>query len=151
MMDKPATILVVEDDATHALLIMRAFEEVSLPKDVHWVDRGDKALDYLFNRGEYSDKKKNPRPDLVLLDLRLPIVDGHEVLKEIKSSEDLRVLPVIILTTSQNKADMEKAYSNYANSYLVKPMGADKFKQLIEDTGLYWLKWNQRIPGTRDS
>jgi CheY-like chemotaxis protein len=79
---------------------------------------------------------------LVLLDLRLPMRDGHEVLKDIKNSDELRTIPVVILTTSKNEHDLMKAYLNHANSYLVKPLGFDKFRQMTEDLETYWLKWN---------
>jgi CheY-like chemotaxis protein len=96
-----------------------------------------------MNRGKHEDRSKNPRPDLILLDLRLPRRDGHEVLKDIKNSDDLRTIPVVILTTSKNEYDVTKAYLNHANSYLVKPLGFDKFQQMTEDLGVYWLHWNQ--------
>lgn len=145
MENRPALILLIEDDETHAMLISRAFEDVEIKHEIHWICSGDEALDYLFRRGKFTDPRDSPRPDLVLLDLRLPVVDGHEILKAVKGSDDLKVLPVVILTTSQNKADMYRAYSNYANSYLVKPMGSDKFREMIDALGTYWLKWNQRI------
>ncbi len=142
MRDRPAVILLIEDDETHAMLITRAFEDVKIGHEIRWVCRGDEALDYLFHKGKFADPEDSPRPDLILLDLRLPVVDGHEVLRVIKGSEDLKVLPVVILSTSQNKSDIAKAYSNYANSYLVKPMGSDMFREMMEALGNYWLKWN---------
>jgi CheY-like chemotaxis protein len=144
MENKPAVILLVEDDETHAMLTTISFEETEIKHDIHWVCTGDEALDYLFHRGKFADPKYSPRPDLILLDLRLPVVDGHEILKAIKGSSDLKALPVVILTTSQNDDDISKAYSNYANSYLVKPMSAEMFRDMIEALGTYWLKWNQR-------
>ena len=145
MKDRPAVILLVEDDETHAMLITRAFEDVKISHEFHWLCCGDEALDYLFRKGKFADPEDSPRPDLILLDLRLPVVDGHDVLRAIKGSEDLKALPVVILSTSQNKADIAKAYSNYANSYLVKPMGADKFREMMDALGNYWLKWNVNV------
>jgi len=142
MKDRPAVILLIEDDETHAMLITRAFEDVLISHEIHWMSSGDEALDYLLHRGKFADPKDCPRPDLILLDLRLPVVDGHEVLRAIKGSLDLRALPVVILTTSRNDADIAKAYSNYANSYLVKPMGSDMFREMMTILGNYWLKWN---------
>ncbi len=142
MKDHPALILLVEDDDTHAMLITRAFKDVEISHEIYWVSSGDEALEYLFRRGKYAHPEDSPRPDLVLLDLRLPVIDGHEVLRAVKESEDLKALPVVILTTSQNKADISRAYSCYANSYLVKPMGLDKLREMISALGNYWLRWN---------
>ena len=141
-MVKFAEVLLVEDDETHAMLIMRCFGTMDM-NNIHWVSDGEEALDYLMHRGKHEDREKNPRPDLVLLDLRLPRRDGHEVLKDIKNSDDLRTIPVVVLTTSKNEYDVTKAYLNHANSYLVKPLGFDKFQQMIKDLAIYWLKWNQ--------
>lgn len=150
MKGRPAIILLVEDDEAHAMLIMRSFEEARIANRIYWVTNGEEALDYLFHREKYADKEKSPRPDLILLDLRLPKRDGHEVLKEIKKSEELRIIPVVVLTTSESEADMIKAYLNYANSYLVKPVDFDKFKRMTEHLGYYWLVWNQH-PWRRES
>ena len=141
-MIKFAEVLLVEDDENHAMLIMRCFGTMDM-NNIHWVSDGEEALDYLMHRGKHEDREKNPRPDLVLLDLRLPRRDGHEVLKDIKNSDDLRTIPVVVLTTSKNEYDVTKAYLNHANSYLVKPLGFDKFQQMIKDLAIYWLKWNQ--------
>lgn len=142
MVDKLATVLLVEDDETHAMLVMRCFEKMEV-NNIHWVSDGEEAMDYLTHRGKHSDPEKSPRPDLILLDLRLPKRDGHEVLKDIKNSDELRTIPVVILTTSKNMCDVEAAYLNHANSYLVKPLGFDKFQKMTEDLGVYWLRWNQ--------
>ena len=142
MKDRPAVILLIEDDETHAMLFTRAFEDVKISHEIYWMSCGDEALDYLFRKGKYAKPEDSPRPDLILLDLRLPVVDGHEILRAIKGSMDLRALPVVILTTSENRADIAKAYSNYANSYLVKPMGSDMFREMTDVLGNYWLKWN---------
>ncbi len=139
-------ILLVEDEEAHAMLIMRVLEDAQVAKVIHWVADGGEALDYLFRRGEYVDEGKSPRPDLILLDLRLPKIDGLEVLKEIKQSEELRGIPVVILTTSESETDMARAYHQYVNSYLVKPVDFTKFNEMISDLGFYWLVWN-RQPG----
>ena len=141
MAGKPATVLLVEDDETHAMLIKRCFEKMEV-NDIHWVSDGEETMDYLLHRGKYENKEESPRPDLILLDLRLPKRDGHEVLKDIKNSDDFRDIPVVILTTSKNEYDVMKAYLNHANSYLVKPLGFDKFQQMTQDLGIYWLEWN---------
>ncbi len=142
MVNKLATVLLVEDDETHAILIMRSFEGMGVEK-IQWVSDGEQAMDYLQHRGLYADKEKSPRPDVILLDLRLPKLSGHEVLKQIKSLEELRAIPVVILTTSKNEYDIAKAYLNHANSYLVKPLGLDKFQEMVKEIEVYWLEWNQ--------
>ena len=141
MKAKPAIVLLVEDDEEHAVLIMRTLEEVKVK--VYWVSDGEEAMDYLLHRGIYKDEEKSPRPDLILLDLRLPKLDGHEVLKEIKRSEDLKIIPVVVLTISESEADMIKAYHNHANSYLVKPLNFENFKKMMDGMSFYWLRWNQ--------
>ncbi len=141
---KPIIILLVEDDGGHAELIMRVLEEVNVPKKIFWVSDGEEALDFLFRRGSYADKNKSPRPDLIILDLRLPKRDGHEVLREIKRSEELRHIPVVILTNSRNEDDEILAYSNYVNSYLHKPTNFHEFSNLIREAGAYWLIWNHQ-------
>ena len=104
---------------------------------------GQAALDYLYRRAEFRDPDQFPRPDLILLDLRLPKVDGLEVLKTIKSDPGLSRTPVVILTTSAAEADMVKAYDNHANSYLVKPVDFAQFVKLMDTLGYYWLAWNE--------
>ena len=100
------------------------------------------ALVYLFRRSSYSDPQKSPRPRLILLDLRLPKIDGLEVLKEIRASDELKKTPVVILTTSNAERDAARAYEEHASSYLVKPLGGQKLVQLMKDIGFYWLGWN---------
>ena len=145
-MDRAAVILLVEDDEDHAMLVTLAFENLDMGYGIHWVKNGKEAMDYLYHKGEFINQEDSPRPDLILLDLRLPVIDGHEVLKAIKESCELRAIPVVILTSSQNKTDITKAYTNYANSYLVKPMSSDTLVKMIGSLGFYWLKWN-RNPG----
>jgi CheY-like chemotaxis protein len=145
MASKLATVLLVEDDETHATLIIRCFESMDV-KRICWVSDGEEAMDYLLHSGKYANKEDSPCPDLILLDLRIPKIDGHEVLKEIKNSDELKSIPVVVLTTSKNEHDLRKAYHNHANSYLVKPLGFDKFQQMIKDLGIYWLEWNQKCP-----
>ncbi|MHC1635023.1 MAG: response regulator [Candidatus Methanospirareceae archaeon] len=142
-MGKPAVILLVEDDEAHAMLIMRTLENAGIANKIYWVNDGEEALDFLFHRGNYVDKEKSPRPDLILLDLRLPKVNGHEVLMKIKKSEELRDIPVVVLTTSEDEKDMIRAYKNYVNSYLVKPIDFCKFSEMVRELGFYWLLLNK--------
>jgi CheY-like chemotaxis protein len=143
---EPVVVLLVEDNADHAELVVRTLAEHRVANTVRHVRDGQSALDYLFHRGEYADAERSPRPHVVLLDLRLPGVDGIEVLKVIKGSEELRRIPVVVLTTSEAERDVARAYNNHANSYLVKPVGFEQFSKLMEDLGFYWLGWNT-FPG----
>jgi CheY-like chemotaxis protein len=135
-------ILLVEDNPDHTELVMRSFENHRVANKIHHVPDGQAALAYLFRRGDYTDPRRSPRPHVILLDLRLPKVDGVEVLKQIKDSKDLRRIPVVILTSSDAEEDLAGAYENHANSYLVKPLDFDKFTHLMNDLGFYWLAWN---------
>lgn len=142
MIGEPILVMLIEDNIDHAELVIRTLEEHRIGNKVqHFLD-GQAALDYLFRRGEYSQGAETPRPHVILLDLRLPRVDGIDVLKTIKADADLKSIPVIVLTTSEAEKDVAKAYYNHANSYLVKPVGFEDFKKLMDDLGFYWLGWN---------
>jgi CheY-like chemotaxis protein len=140
---KPLVLLLIEDNAAHAEMVKRSFEQHKVANVIQHVDDGQKALDYLFREGEYTDADKYPLPHFILLDLRLPKVDGLEVLRQIKTSDDLLKTPVVVLTTSAADKDIAMAYEYHANSYVVKPMDFAKFKTLMEDLGYYWMIWNQ--------
>jgi CheY-like chemotaxis protein len=139
---EPVTVLLVEDNPAHAELVIRSFEDHRIANRIHHVSDGEEALDYLLRRGAYADPAKSPTPHMVLLDLRLPRIDGLEVLKEIKSVKELEKIPTVIFTTSSAEVDVAKAYEYHANSYLVKPVNFEKFNQLMDDIGFYWLAWN---------
>ena len=143
MNGEPIVILLVEDDPAHAEIVRRNLESSHLANRLVCVTDGQAALDYLYHQEEYSDFEIAPRPGIVLLDLRLPKVDGLEVLATIKSDPDLSAIPVVILTTSSAEADMVKAYGSHANSYLVKPVDFRQFSALMETLGYYWLAWNE--------
>ena len=136
------TILLVEDNDDHAELVMRNFEDHVVANQIIRVCDGRQALDYLFRYGVYESPLASPRPNLILLDLRLPKIDGLEVLQTIKQTEELRSIPVVMLTSSQSEKDVVNAYANYANSFLVKPLDFDQFSQLMKDLGYYWMCWN---------
>lgn len=138
------TILLVEDNPDHAELAMRNLEGSMLANRIFHVEDGEQALDFLYSRGRYSDPASCPRPHLVLLDLRLPKVDGIEVLKKVKSDPVLKSIPVVVLTTSLAERDLAMAYEHYANSYLSKPVDFESFSHLLRDLGFYWLAWNKR-------
>ncbi len=143
MKGKPITILLVEDEDAHAVIVKRNLNDFKLANKIVHVKDGQAALDYLYQRNEYSQPLSSPRPELILLDLRLPKVDGLEVLKSIKTDPELMRIPVVIMTTSSAEKDVTQAYDNYANSYLVKPLDLQKFMPMLESMGFYWLIWNQ--------
>jgi CheY-like chemotaxis protein len=140
---EPILVMLIEDNIDHAELVIRTLEEHRIANKVrHFLD-GQSALDYLFLRGDYAEHRAEAqRPHLILLDLRLPRVDGIDVLKAIKEDPGLKGIPVVVLTTSEAEKDVAKAYYNHANSYLVKPVGFEDFKKLMDDLGFYWLGWN---------
>ncbi len=136
------TILLVEDNDDHAELVMRTFGKLTDRVRLEHLSDGAQALDYLSARGEYADSRP-PRPAVILLDLRLPKVDGLEVLRQLKETPDLKSIPVVILTTSAAEADVARAYEHHANAYLVKPIEFSQFSNLLRDLGLFWLVWNK--------
>lgn len=140
----PLLVLLVEDNDDHAELVMRNFERLDFPCTIRHVRDGETALDYIFRRGAYADLAGSPLPSLILLDLRLPRIDGLSVLREIKSSDELRVIPVVVLTSSQSDNDICSAYQNHVNSFLVKPLDGACFSRLMQELGLYWLQRNIR-------
>jgi CheY-like chemotaxis protein len=140
---EPLRILLIEDNPGHADLVKRTLQNHRIANKIFTVSDGEQALNYLRRCGEFEDPQTSPRPHVILLDLRLPKIDGQEVLKTIKTNEALKSIPVVILTTSKTEQDITMAYMNYANSYLVKPVDFEKFNQMMSDLGFYWLSWNQ--------
>lgn len=136
------TILLVEDNLPHAELVKRGLGAHEIANKIYHVSDGEAALAYLLRQGVYADPATSPRPHVVLLDLHLPKVSGLDVLREIKTNNDLRTIPVVILTTSTAEQDVVSAYAQHANSYLVKPVDFAAFTRLMHDLGLYWLLWN---------
>jgi len=143
MKGTPITILLVEDDPAHAEIVRRNFEDFGMANRLVHVSDGQDALDYLYRRAGFSEPELAPRPGLILLDLRLPRVEGLEVLRIVKEDADLCRIPVVILTTSAAESDMIRAYSCHANSYLVKPVGLPQFVEMMKMLGYYWLTWNE--------
>ncbi len=143
MVYKPSNILLVEDEEAHAELTKRAIRKAGNANRIGILTTGEEALDYVFNRGKYADKTKYPLPGLILLDIKLPGIDGIEVLKQIKEHPVLKKIPVIMLTTSDREEDICQSYSHYANSYLTKPVGFKEFEERIMQIDFYWMLLNE--------
>jgi two-component system, response regulator len=140
-------ILLVEDNPDDELLTMRALKKKGVLNEVVVARDGVEALDYLFASGAYSGRDDGVMPELVLLDLKLPRVDGLEVLKRLRSDERTRLLPVVILTSSKEQQDMLDGYGLGANSYVRKPVNFEQFVSAVEQLKLYWLVLNEAPPG----
>jgi two-component system response regulator len=136
-------ILLVEDNPRDAEMINRAIRKQNIANSLFVAQDGAEALDFIFCRGEYSNRDLSCTPKVILLDLKLPKVNGLEVLKAIKTDERTRAIPVVIVTSSQEDPDIKTAYSLGANSYVVKPVSADAFIDAMSKLGLYWLLVNQ--------
>lgn len=145
-MKKPATILLVEDNEADIDLTLDAFREAHLDNETHVCRGGQEALDYLFGNGCFADRSAHPLPDFVLLDLKMPGIDGHEVLRRVKSADNLKRIPIIILTSSREEGDRAVSYDNGANSYLVKPVTFEGFIDVARKLGEYWLTLNVDPP-----
>ncbi len=146
MIGESNLVMLVEDNADHAELVIRTLEGHHIPNRILHISDGETALDYLLRRNKFSDPQTSPRPHIILLDLRLPRMDGLEVLRVIKKEGDgLRNIPVVFLTTSEEERDMHHAYEYYVNCYLVKPVGFEDFNNLMHDLGGYWLGWNKQV------
>lgn len=130
-------ILLVEDNEGDIVLTLDAFEESKIRTKISVVKNGADALDFLFNRGNFQEED---RPDLILLDINLPVYNGHDVLKKIKEDPSLKTIPVIMLTTSDSQKDINKAYENYTNSYVTKPIDMDDFLKIILKIEEFWLQ-----------
>jgi len=136
-------ILLVEDNPFDAELALVALKENRLANRVFHVEDGEEALDFLFCRGRYADRGKRQLPRVVLLDLKLPKVDGLEVLRQIKADPEMRLIPVVVLTSSREERDVVESYRLGVNSYIVKPVEFEKFSSSVRDLGFYWLLLNQ--------
>jgi CheY-like chemotaxis protein len=137
-------ILLVEDNPEDAEMTMRALRKRNLANQLHWVKDGAEALDYLFGTGEYAGRDKHHPPKLVLLDIKMPKVDGIEVLRRVKSSE-LKQVPVVVMTSSNEERDVLESYRLGVNSYIVKPVQFEDFMDTVAKIGLYWVLSN-RVP-----
>ncbi len=136
-------ILLVEDNPTDAELTMRALKRKNLANRVVWVKDGEEALDFIYAKGNYDDRDPEDLPKLILLDLRMPKVDGLEVLKNIKADESTCRIPVVVLTSSQEDRDVVESYKLGVNSYVSKPVEFDEFIDAVSTLGLYWMLINK--------
>ncbi|MBI4814107.1 MAG: response regulator [Methanobacterium sp.] len=136
-------ILLVEDNPTDAELTMRALKRKNLANRLVWVKDGAEALDFIFAQGQFQDRDPEDLPRLILLDLRMPKVDGMEVLKRIKANEQTRKIPVVVLTSSQQDKDVVESYKLGVNSYVSKPVEFDEFIDAVSTLGLYWMLINK--------
>ncbi|MEN6304258.1 MAG: response regulator [Armatimonadia bacterium] len=134
-------ILLVEDNPDHAEITMDAIKNSNVVNPVAWVEDGESGLDYLYRRGKYADRT-DPDPALVLLDIKLPGIDGLEVLAKIREDDRFAGLPVVMLTTSSQEGEILKAYMSHANSYVVKPMSFKEFYEKVQDLNIYWTMTN---------
>ena len=139
-------ILLVEDNPDDELLTLRALKKQSITNEVVVARDGAEALDYLFGSGPYAGRDLSVMPQLILLDLKLPKVDGLEVLRRVRADERTRLLPVVILTTSREQQDLLQGYSLGANSYVRKPVDFVQFTEAVRQLGLYWLLLNESPP-----
>ncbi len=136
-------ILFAEDSEDDAMLTIRALKKSGFANKLHHVKNGAEAIDFMYRKGVYASRSIKEQPKLILLDLKMPKVSGMEVLEKIKSDPDLRAIPVVILTSSKEDPDIQKAYALGANSYITKPVESDNFFQAIKELGLYWMVISQ--------
>lgn len=141
-------ILLVEDSANDAELTMKALAKKSLANEVEWVQDGQQALDYLNHQGVYIDRPGN-NPGLILLDLKLPKVDGLEVLRFIKTTDSLKTIPVVVLTSSREERDLTESYNFGVNSYVVKPVDFRDFMDAVTELGVFWALINEPPTASR--
>lgn len=140
---QPVEILLVEDDPNDVELTLRAFRKHHLVNRVQVLRDGAEALDYLFREGAYAARADAELPKVILLDLKLPKVDGKEVLRRVKSDPATRVIPVVVLTSSREEQDIVDSYGLGVNSYIVKPVDFEQFTRAVSQVGLYWVLLNQ--------
>ena len=137
-------ILLAEDDYQDVELILAALEEINLANNVDVVNDGEEALDYLFKRGTYENRESG-NPTVVMLDLKMPKIGGLEVLKQIKESNELHTIPVVILTSSKMECDLKTSYSLGVNAYVVKPVKFEDFVKAVKELGSFWAILNESI------
>jgi len=143
MTTEEAEILLVEDNASDAEMTIRALRKNKLDNSLLHLTDGTEALDYLYARGQYTGRSQSGLPKVILLDLKMPKLDGLDVLKRLKSDDRTKLIPVVVLTSSKEDSDVEKCYLLGVNSYIVKPVEFNRYTQAVSDIGLYWMILNQ--------
>lgn len=144
--DRQTSILLVEDNADDLELTLHALRSNKIANRIDVARDGEEALDFIFSRGQFADRAQVPRPSLILLDLKLPKVNGLEVLREIRSNPPSRTIPVVIMTSSKEEKDLVTGYQLGVNSYIQKPVDFTQFRETVRHLGLYWLVVNQPPP-----
>lgn len=142
-MNEGQFVLLVEDNEDDELLILRAFKKSRTKKDIVVVRDGEEALEFIFCTGRYAHRNVQHQPEAVMLDLKLPKLNGHQVLERIRKNESAKHLPVVILTSSHEESDLQRSYAGGANSYIVKPVDSSEFSSLIQQMGVYWADFNR--------
>lgn len=137
---KTISILMADDDPEDRMLTKEAFEESHIANPLYFVEDGEELMDYLHRRGKFSDPAAAPRPGLILLDLNMPRKDGREALREIKQDPELKLIPVIVLTTSKAEEDIYRSYDLGVNSFIVKPVIFESLVEIVKTLGKYWFK-----------
>jgi len=143
MNSTPVEILLIEDNPSDIKLTLKALQKHSLANKVTVLKNGAEALDFLFAKGPYADRNYKEIPKVIFLDLKLPLVDGIEVLRKIKSEEATKKIPVVVLTSSKESKDIDECYKLGVNSYVVKPLDFEKFLDSVSNLGLYWVLMNE--------
>lgn len=144
MEGKSVEILLVEDNPYEAELAIRGLKKHNFANNLHHIDDGAEALDFIFGRGKYASHTETPK--LILLDIKLPRVDGIEILRQIKTNEKTRSIPVVVLTSSKENQDVKACYELGVNSYIVKPVDFDSFAKAVAELGMYWMLLNTAPP-----
>src|ERR1041385_6964005 len=136
-------VLLVEDNPDDAGLVIRELKKINLGNSLYHLSDGAEGLDFIFGRGEFSERKIEDRPKVILLDLKMPKVDGLEVLRTIRNDERTKLIPVVVMTSSREEQDIIKSYSLGVNAYVVKPVGFDNFSKAVAELGMFWILVNQ--------
>ncbi|HTJ50184.1 MAG TPA: response regulator [Cyclobacteriaceae bacterium] len=136
-------VLLVEDNPDDAGLVIRELKKINLGNSLYHLSDGAEALDFIFGRGEFSERKVEDKPKVILLDLKMPKVDGLEVLRTIRDDDRTKLIPVVVMTSSREEQDIIRSYSLGVNAYVVKPVGFDNFSKAVAELGMFWILVNQ--------